>query len=72
MVRVTIDKGFWQNGGTKVTLYHEKCPNINCKARPLSYPSYLVGPYCPECKADLIGAILADGHGKRIAYHLEA
>ena len=71
MVRVTINKGFWQNGGAKVTMYHEDCPNPDCTGLPLHYPTYLVAPHCPECRTDLLGAILAEGHGKRIAYHLE-
>ena len=72
MVKITIDKGFWQDGRVQVTLYHEDCPNPNCISSPLHYPCYLVAPYCPECKADLLGAQLVGRSAGRIEYHLEA
>jgi hypothetical protein len=72
MVRITIDKGLWLKSPLPVTLYHETCPKHNCTARPLHYPSYLVAPYCPECKTNLLGTRLVVDSANRVEYHLEA
>jgi len=72
MVKITMDRGIWMSSGEFETLLHEWCPNPGCNALKLHYPDFLVAPYCPECKTSLLGPALTEGHGKRIAYHLEA
>lgn len=72
MVKIRIDKGLWLKSPQPVTLYHETCPNHNCIARPLHYASYLVEPYCPECKTSLLGTRLVVDTANRVEYHLEA
>ena len=72
MVKLQITKGKWQKGITLHTLIWEYCHNPDCKmVGRLHYPTFLIGPHCPECKTDLIGHRLVEGHGKRMAYHLE-
>ena len=71
MVKVTIEKGLWQRTNRFELIYHEHCPNANCKTQILYYSEDLVGPNCPDCKSRLIGKDLKEDHNKQMAYHLE-
>lgn len=70
MVKITIKKGDWK--GFERELLWQNCPNPKCDAGELHMPDYMKEAHCPDCKTGLIAPNLVEGHGKRIAYHLEA
>jgi len=71
MIKIVKKWGFWLNGADLAQLITESCSNPDCKGPKLYYPAGHNKPRCSSCGKYLIGPQLLEGHGKRMAYHLE-
>jgi hypothetical protein len=71
MVRVRTITRRWKNELIKKALRWEKCPNPDCNAPELNYPTYMINPKCPDCETTLLGAGLCILLADRISFHLE-
>jgi len=71
MTRIKINRGRWKREAVIRNILMEDCPDPDCGNTDLFYPEFMPDAHCPDCKTDLLGRDLVEGHGKRIAYHLE-